>query len=368
MPYDPNAYNTYDVASPLASLKNYFNRRQPGSRLDTIANAGPAGLDALSSLPQAADDFLRKGPGTPAQSPPSALNGGTSTQASGREQAMLNGQIVPLSASPYKNGPQTPSPMNEPVNRGGMSFSGGNPRLSSTPGALDNLSALSKQFDAPSLSAEELYKGAFADPASRAPGSTQYMQEMLGERTGANALAEEKLRQPAEIARINAAGGVAQQQEASRGAAGVAKINAGASQGKLEALQSMLSGGIQPGGSVSVSGVGSVRAPSAQAPNSALMNEVTRMKFAAEQSLGRKWSWDGPTPEEKALTQSVKSAVYGDRSVPDDVKDAVLSVLADKSLASMSNDDIAASAENDDGSPLNPQIQHQILNLLNLYR
>lgn len=366
MPYDPNAYNTYQVDSPLEALRSFFNRRQPGSRLDTLAQTGPAISGAIEGIPQAASDFLLKGPQQPGAAPPQEA------QSDPRAAAVMRGDIVPMSASPYRHGPQAP-PQPEPpaqnsaLRGGGMSFPGGNPQLSKTPGALNNFAELSKQFNVPSISTEELYRGAYADPASRAPGAPQAFAEQLRDRTGESALEAEKMRQPSEVARINAAGGVAQQQEASRGAAGVATINQRGAQAKLEALQSMLSGGIAPGGSVSVSGVGSVRQPSAQQPNSALLNKITDMKFAAESSLGRKWSWDGATPEEQALKQSVNNFLLSYQA-PDDVKDAVISALSDPTLADISNEDLINGAETDDGMPLDPQSKQMLFQLLNSFR
>jgi len=253
-----------------------------------------------------------------------------------------------------------------------MSFAGGSPELSRTPGALSNFAELAKQFSTPGLSAEELYRGAFADPASRAPGSTQYMQEMLGERTGASALAEEKMRQPAEVARITAGGGLAQQESQSRAMRDVANINQGGAAARLEALQSLLAGGgggMTPGSTLSISGVGSIHTPAESAASSSMLNRIADMRYAAEQAKGGQFLWSrANTPAEMALKQSISNFILTDRTMTPDLKDHVMSVLNDPTLQELSSQDIVSASENEDGTPLDPQSQQLLLRYLQTFR
>lgn len=99
-----------------------------------------------------------------------------------------------------------------------------------------------------------------------------------------------------------------------------------------------------------------------------LLGQVTNMRYAAEQAIGRKWSWDGPSPEERALRQSIENVFLQDHATPPDVKDTVRQVLSDPQYAGMTNEDIIHSADNDDGSPLTPIQQQKLMEYLSAFR
>lgn len=174
-------------------------------------------------------------------------------------------------------GHPTMSPPPGPLKGGRMSFAGGNPNLSGTPGALDNFAALSKQFTPPSgISTEELYRGAYADPASRAPGAPQAFAAQLSDRLGDTEFERQVKMQPTQVAGINAAGGVAQQQEASKGAANVANINQGGLAARYGALTDLMAGGgMTPGSHISMPGGGGFTVGQGQTIPAAVQTQLT---------------------------------------------------------------------------------------------
>lgn len=368
IPFNNQFASPYALPQPqipsIKGLRNVLRQElgvKPGSPIDT----GLEGVDAaIPSLPSGSDIWHSLADAPPQVpyagakmgpfAPPAALGG--------LNQAGPNPRVDPLAA-----------PQNDPLKGGSMSFGGGaSPNLRQS-GALDNFSALSKQFSQPrSVSTEELYRAKYADPDSRMPGAAAWANDQLGEIPGTmESLNIEKMRQPVDIASIGAEGGIRQQQIATQGQRDVADKYTNQSGQFNELLNQLtpeqrqqLSGVTLPGRN----GGGSVRFSSGQNNLNPLLNQVTNMRYAAEQTIGRKWSWDGPSPEERALRQSIENVMLQDRMTPPEVKDTVRQVLSDPSLAALSNEQIIAGADNDDGTPLTPIQQQKLMEYLSAFR
>ena len=148
---------------------------------------------------------------------------------------------------------------------------------------------------------------------------------------------ETKMNVPVRQQEVQAAGDLAQQQEASRGSLAVAKENTGYKSAQLDALQNMMSGGIQPGGSVSIPGVGSIRTPAATQTPAALARDLAGIRAVYEQN---------PSEENKIrLDTTIQSIVSRIPVQNPGITDWALEVLKDPKYETFSIDEIIASSD-----------------------
>ena len=389
----------------LQGLREALTRRlgaAPGSPVDSIFRKPEQVVDRLQAIPGAASDYLLKAPPAPTQlpyadpkrmgpfAPPSAASAGLAQAGqpatppimppSGFQGPFSDASKIPQGATtvPWA---QDPSQVGGWIQKGtGLGLTGeawlkdrqanmpstapaaprGNPQITNLPNGETS-------FSNPMGREEELYRRANSPIGTYPYGSAQQAAAELGDITGDTMFDRLAKLQQLEAAKVNALGGVQQQQEVSRGALDVEKERQRGAGQKYEAMQNLLAAGVVPGGSVSISGVGSVRAPAATNLNP-LLNQVTNMRFAAESAIGRKWSWDGPSPEERALRQSIENVMMQDRATPPDVKNTVREILSSPSLAGIPNEDIIADAANDDGTSLTPLQQQKLSEYLSAFR
>lgn len=109
----------------------------------------------------------------------------------------------------------------------------------------------------------------------------------------------EKMRQPLEQTRMEQAGGLQRAQEQSRGLVGQANAVAGHKEKGYDLLRDALSGGsVPPGGSLSVSGIGSVRNPVMGDPPNAAFDRIrearTQYEVAKQQAPSGFWGAINP--------------------------------------------------------------------------
>ena len=152
---------------------------------------------------------------------------------------------------------------------------------------------------------------------------------------------EFELQQPERLAGVEQTGALSRQQEASRGALAVARDKAAAQQ---EALSSFLQGGqVQPGGRVSISGVGSVSAPRQGSIAPVLLRDVMAARNVYQQIGGRDTGYlGGPTPQKVALDQAIASA-FSAHPASADIKSTVVDIMSDPSLKNLSTQAIVDS-------------------------
>ena len=137
-------------------------------------------------------------------------------------------------------------------------------------------------------------------------------------------------------ARVTAAGGLAQQQEASRGLLGVAQETQRGLANRASAFQELRET-LTPGESISMSGIGSVRAPQERQVPTGLSQQLTVL---------RRIYTDDPSPANKAgLDQAISSILASVPVQNDYVKELVWEVLNDPQRETQSTDDIISSSD-----------------------
>lgn len=271
---------------------------ESGSPLDTGLRAPEESINALSQIGPKVWNSLAKAP-TP--------------QPYSREAAVASGSMVPLSSSPYKNqdpaAPAEPTiPTNDPLKGGSMSFAGGSPQLSKTPGALDNFAALSKQFTPQShIPMEDLYRAKYSDPATRAPGNAAWATDQLSQIPGTSeSLDVEEMRQPLQTSSIAAQGGIRQQEIATQGQRDVANIQGQTARDTNPFGQLLKGGGQLPGNIRSVSKSGVSFDTGSQIPPGAL-SSLTNAMYAAAQNPTVGMFNKQPSPASAALDTAISN-------------------------------------------------------------
>lgn len=323
-PYDPwmNPYPQtppQGVKNTVQGLREALNKKlglEQGSRLDKPMAAVQGLTDAI---PSGSDmwDYLSKAPQAPKALPSStgglppgfldkqAAAQGTpgATAPPGDLSSFLKG---PFSGKTTPPGSTTVPWGQDPSQVGGWIKQEQGPGMVGKEWADDQIAG---QTTHPYISTEELYRGAYADPASRAPGSNQWNAEQLGDRTGDTEFERRVKLQPSEAANINASGGVEQQRLQGQAQRDVANI-----QGQTERDVSPLGQFLRSGGtglpknlqSASKSGFTLSREP--QMP-SGIYSKLTDAVFAAAQNPTQGFFNKTPSAASGALDAAISNAM-----------------------------------------------------------
>lgn len=151
----------------------------------------------------------------------------------------------------------------------------------------------------------------------------------------------QKQQMPLEIERERSRGNLAVATERGGQAAELARVKGEA---QTEALQKLFGGGgVQPGGRVSVSGVGSVSAPKQEpAIAGSTLNQLARARKDLEASRG--WFSSGDTAKKQQLDQLIAGAVANHPSTPT-AKTYAQSIMSHPQTAKMPFEEIMAAAQ-----------------------